>query len=205
MPPLFTKLFCKRFWYNHGFQPVFWRSFCILCSSLYFAVHCFWIFSLNLCNIFCLRLLFSLNPGYSPTLFIIPDLLPRATSRTASDLAFCTNRGRRQCYALPFRNKHPSLAILILLCQSMSVYLKSPMNSVLALFHNPFLSGLLPDVPSYPALKAYSSFLWFYVTHFYFFLKSKWTWLRKSMGGCNSWFRHLCSPSIISSSSRISY
>lgn len=148
---------------------------------------------------------FSLNLGYSPTLFIIPDLLPRATSRTASDLAFCTNRGRRQSCALPFRNKHPSLAILILLCQSMSVYLKSPMNGVLALFHKPFLSALFPDVLSYPALKVYSSFLWFYFTHFYFLLKSKWTWLRKSTGGCNSWFRHLFSPSIVSSSRSISY
>jgi len=55
----------------------------------------------------------------------------------------------------------------------MSVYMKSPMNGVLALFHKPALSSLLPDVLSYPALKVYSSFLLFYFTHFYFFLKSK--------------------------------
>lgn len=170
MPPLFTtKLSCKGFWYNHGIQPAFWRSFCIPCRSDCFAVHCFCIPSHNLCNIFYLRLLFSLNPGCSPTLFIISYLPPRATPRITSDLAFCTNQGRRQSCALPFGNKHPSLAILILLCQSMSVYLKSLMDGVLALSHKPFLSVFLPDVLSYPALEVYNSFLWFCFTHFYFF------------------------------------
>lgn len=118
-----------------GFQPAFWRSFCIVCSSVYFAVHYLRVFSYNLQNIFFLRLFFLLKPGCSPTLFIVSDLLPRTTSRAASDLAFYAKWGRGQFYALPFRSKHPFLAILMLLCQSMSVYLKSPMNSVLALFH----------------------------------------------------------------------
>lgn len=39
-----------------GFQPAFWRSFCIVCSSVYFAVHYLRVFSYNLQNIFFLRL-----------------------------------------------------------------------------------------------------------------------------------------------------
>lgn len=118
-----------------GFQPAFWRSFCIVCSSTLQSTA--FAFSHTTYRIFSIwGYYFYYKPGYSPTLFIIiPDLLRRITSRTAYDLAFSTKWGTRQSYALPFRNKHPSLAILMLLCQSMSVYLKSPMNSVLALFH----------------------------------------------------------------------
>lgn len=135
MPLLFTNFISsKKFCYNHGIQLDFWRSFCILCilcCSVYFAVHCFCVFSHNLWNILHLRLLFSLNPGYSPgysASCIIPHLFPRTKSRTASGKAvsaFCKNRGRTQSYALPFRNKHPSLAILIC-CVSQCQYTWNP-------------------------------------------------------------------------------
>lgn len=107
--------------------PLYPLLFCLLL----FAVHCFCVFSHNLWNILHLRLLFSLNPGYSPgysASCIIPVLFPRTKSRTASGKAvsvFCKKQGRTQSYALPFRNKHPSLAILIC-CVSQCQYTWNP-------------------------------------------------------------------------------